>query len=55
MERTIAHYLPLVTTGVAIVFTIVLFRHWRRKPEAKYVMWWTFGVAVFASPPSPRA
>ena len=55
MEHTIVHYLPLVTTGVAIVFTIVLFRHWRRKPEAKYVMWWTFGVAVFASPPSPRA
>jgi len=38
MEHTIVHYLPLVTTGVAIVFTIVLFRHWRRKPEAKYLM-----------------
>ncbi len=47
MERTIVHYLPLVTTGVAIAFTIVLFRHWRRKPAAKYLMWWTFGVAVF--------
>ena len=47
MERTIAHYLPLVTMGVAIAFAIVLFRHWRRKPEAKYLMWWTFGVVVY--------
>jgi len=46
MEHTIVHYLHLVTMGVAIAFAIVLFRHRTRKPEAKYLMWWTFGVAV---------
>ena len=47
MERAIVHYLQLVTMGVAIAFAIVLFRHWRRKPEAKYLMWRTFDVAVY--------
>lgn len=46
-ERTIVHYLQLVTMGIAIAFAIVLFRHRTRKPEAKHLMWWTFGVAVY--------
>jgi hypothetical protein len=47
MERTIVHYLPLVTTGVAAAFAVVLFRHWRARPSAKYLMWWTAGVVAF--------
>jgi hypothetical protein len=47
MERTLANYLPLVTTAAAAVFTVVLFRHWRRRPTARYLMWWTGGVAVY--------
>ena len=47
MERTLVHYLPLVTTGVAAGFAVVLFRHWRSKPDAKYLMWWTAGVTVY--------
>ena len=44
---TLVHYLPLVTTAVAIPFGVVLFRHWRRKPEALYLAWWAFGVAAY--------
>ena len=47
MERTLVHYLPLVTTGVAAGFAVVLFRHWRSKPQAKYLMWWTAGIVAF--------
>lgn len=47
MERTLVHYLPLVTTAVAAGFATVLFRHWRSKPSAKYLMWWTAGVVMF--------
>jgi hypothetical protein len=47
MERAIADYLPLVTTALASGFAVVLFRHWRRKPDATYLFWWTLGVTVY--------
>ena len=47
MERTVVDYLPLLTTGVAAAFAVVLFRHWRSKPSAKYLMWWTVGVVMY--------
>jgi hypothetical protein len=39
------HYVPILTTLLAIPFTVVLYRHWRRKPSALYLAWWMFGVA----------
>lgn len=47
MEREIVDFLPLLTTVLAAGFATVLFRHWRRKPDATYLFWWTIGVAVF--------
>lgn len=47
MELGFVHYLPVATTLVAAVFTTVLWRHWRRKPDARYLLWWTIGVALY--------
>lgn len=47
MDLGVVHYLPIVTTAVAVVFTSILWRHWRRKPDARYLMWWTIGVALY--------
>ena len=47
MELTLVHYLPIPTTFVAVAFTAVLWKHWRRKPEARYLLWWTIGVGFF--------
>jgi hypothetical protein len=44
---TLVHYLPLATTLVAAAFAIVLWRHWRRKPDSLYLAWWTFGVFAY--------
>ena len=41
------HYVPLVSTVVAAAFTGVLYRHWRTKPGARYLMWWMIGVGLF--------
>jgi hypothetical protein len=41
------HYVPLVSTVVAVAFTTVLYRHWRTKPGARYLMWWMIGVALY--------
>jgi hypothetical protein len=45
--QNITHYIPILTTIVSFSFTAVLFRHWQRKPEAKYLMWWTIGAFCF--------
>jgi hypothetical protein len=45
--RSLVHYLPIATTLLSIVFTTVLYRHWRRKPDALYLLWWTLGVAIY--------
>lgn len=47
MERHFVHYLPVATTIVAALFTSVLYRHWRRKPSARYLLWWMIGVALY--------
>lgn len=44
---TLVHYTPILTTLVAAAFTVVLYRHWRRKPEALYLAWWTFGAVAY--------
>lgn len=45
--RGLIHFTPVLTTVVAIAFTVVLWRHWQRKPDARYLMWWMIGVALF--------
>lgn len=43
----LVHYLPIATTILSSVFTVILFKHWRRKPEALYLFWWMAGVFVY--------
>ncbi|HET9912009.1 MAG TPA: hypothetical protein VFQ13_08985 [Anaerolineales bacterium] len=45
--QNIIHYIPILTTVVSFAFTAALYQHWQRKPEAKYLMWWTIGVFCF--------
>jgi hypothetical protein len=47
VEPTFVHYLPIATTVVAVSFTTTLWRHWRSKPEARYLLWWTIGVGLY--------
>ncbi|MFQ5968033.1 MAG: hypothetical protein ACE5MI_10535 [Acidimicrobiia bacterium] len=47
MSRSLVHYLPIVTTVVAVLFFRVLWRHWRRNPSARHVLWWMIGVGLY--------
>ncbi len=47
ISTNLIHYLPIVTTLVAIAFFRVLWLHWRRDPSARYVMWWMIGVGLY--------
>jgi len=46
-DAPLVNYLPILSTIVAAAFTRVLWRHWRANPRARYLMWWTIGVALF--------
>ena len=43
----ITHYIPIVTTIISFAFTVILFQHWQRKPEAAYLLWWSIGAFLF--------
>ncbi len=45
--QNLTHYIPVFTTLVTFTFLNALIQHWRRKPQATYLMWWTIGVFFY--------
>ena len=46
MSEIIDH-IPILTTILAAWFFVRLYKHYRSKPWAKYLLWWTIGVATY--------
>lgn len=46
MQSVIDH-IPVVTTIVAVIFFVQIYRHYRSKAHARYLMWWTIGVGTY--------
>lgn len=47
--RSAIAYVPIITTLVGITFSAELWRHWRRKPEATYLLWWFLGILTYVA------
>ncbi len=47
MDTNPTHYLPIITTVVAVFFGRTLYFRWRAKPSARYLLWWMIGVALY--------
>jgi hypothetical protein len=47
--RSYIHFIPILTTVLTVVFSTILFRHWRRKPSRLYLFWWFFGVVMYGA------
>lgn len=45
--RQPVHYIPILTTLVAIPFAWVLFRHWAGRRPAPHLFWWALGVVLY--------
>jgi hypothetical protein len=45
----LVHFVPIITTIVGTIFAIELYRHWRRKPAATYLLWWFVGVVTYVA------
>lgn len=41
------HYIPVLTTVVAIVFTGVVLQRWRAKGRGAHLLWWAAGLAFY--------
>jgi hypothetical protein len=46
-ERSLIHFTPVLTTVVAAIFATILWKHWRRRPQARYLFWWFVGVTLY--------
>jgi hypothetical protein len=44
---TLVHYIPIVTTVLAVPFSLEIYRRYRANPERLHLLWWAIGVAVY--------
>ena len=47
MSPFAVHYVPVVTTVLAAIFSAEIFRRYREHPERLYLLWWALGIAVY--------
>ena len=47
MSPLAVHYVPVVTTVLAAIFSAEIFRRYREHPERLHLLWWALGVAVY--------
>jgi hypothetical protein len=47
MSPGLVHYVPIVTTILAIPFAAEIFRRYRQHPERLHLLWWAIGIATY--------
>lgn len=47
MSPALVHYVPIVTTILAIPFAAEIFRRYRQHPERLHLLWWALGIATY--------
>jgi hypothetical protein len=41
-------YVPIITTVFSLIFSVVLLRRYREKGRGPHLLWWAFGVFIYA-------
>jgi hypothetical protein len=44
---TPVHYIPILTTVLAICFAPIVFRRWQLRKPAPHLFWWSMGIALY--------
>ena len=47
MGATFVHYIPIVTTALALPFALEIFRRYREHPERLHLLWWAIGIFTY--------
>lgn len=45
--REWVHFIPIVTTVVALFFAPVVYRRWRERRSGLHLLWWAAGIALY--------
>lgn len=46
-STSLVHYVPIVTTILAVPFALEIFRRYREHPERLHLLWWALGIATY--------
>jgi len=46
-SASLVHYIPIVTTILAVPFALEIFRRYRAHPERLHLLWWGIGIATY--------
>jgi len=47
MSSSLVHFIPIVTTLLAIPFSLEIYRRYRAHPERLHLWWWAVGIATY--------
>jgi hypothetical protein len=47
MSSSAVHFIPILTTLLAIPFSLEIFRRYRQFPERLHLLWWALGIATY--------
>ena len=47
MSSSLVHFIPIVTTLLAIPFSLEIVRRYRAHPERLHLLWWALGIATY--------
>ena len=47
MSASAVHFIPILTTLLAIPFALEIFRRYRKFPERLHLLWWALGIATY--------
>ncbi len=46
-SASLVHYVPIVTTILAVPFALEIFKRYRAHPERLHLLWWALGIATY--------
>ncbi len=46
-SASLVHYVPVVTTVLAVPFALEIYRRYRENPERLHLLWWAIGIASY--------
>jgi hypothetical protein len=47
MSSSLVHFIPIVTTLLAIPFSLEIYRRYRQHPDRLHLWWWAVGIATY--------
>ncbi len=47
MSSSAVHFVPILTTLLAIPFSLEIYRRYRRFPDRLHLLWWALGIATY--------